>query len=56
VHPPLAMSLHGLRSRAIKKVLPEYLLKLALIHILLALDFLYAEAKIVHAGMIFLVL
>ncbi|KAL4890117.1 protein kinase [Aspergillus ambiguus] len=48
VHPPLAMSLCELRNRAIGKVLPEDLLKPTLIHLLLALDFLHAEAKIVH--------
>ncbi|KAE8408655.1 protein kinase [Aspergillus pseudonomiae] len=48
VHPPLAMSLCELRNRVIEKVLPEDLLKPALIHILLALDFLHTEAKIVH--------
>lgn len=54
VHPPLAMSLCELRNRTINKVLPEEFLKPVLIHILLALDFLHTEAKIVHAGMIFL--
>lgn len=35
-----------------EKVLPKFLLKLALIHIALTLDFLYTEAKIVQADMI----
>ncbi|KAJ5900246.1 protein kinase [Penicillium subrubescens] len=48
VHPPLAMSLCELRNRTIEKVLPEDILKPTLIHILLALDFLHTEAKIVH--------
>ncbi|OGM49815.1 protein kinase [Aspergillus bombycis] len=48
VHPPLAMSLCELRNRTIEKLLPEDLLKPTLIHILLALDFLHTEAKIVH--------
>ncbi|KAJ5682377.1 protein kinase [Penicillium macrosclerotiorum] len=48
VHPPLAMSLCELRNRVTEKVLPEDLLKPTLIHILLAVDFLHTEAKIVH--------
>lgn len=55
VHPPLAMSLCELRNRAMEKVLPEYLLKPILIHILLALDFLHTEAKVVHTSTIFLI-
>lgn len=56
VHPPLAMSLCELRTRTIDGVLPEDLLKSTLIHLLLALDFLHTEAKIVHTSMIFLIL
>jgi len=56
VHTPLAMSICELRNRTIAKVLPEDLLKPTLIHILLALDFLHTEAKIVHTGIIFLIL
>lgn len=52
VHPPLAMSLCELRNRTIEKLLPEDLLKPILIHILLALDFLHTEAKIVHTGIV----
>lgn len=48
VHPPLAMSLCELRNRTMEKLLPEDLLKPVLIHILLALDFLHTEAKIIH--------
>ncbi|KAJ5577537.1 protein kinase [Penicillium hispanicum] len=48
VHPPLAMSLHELQNLIPEKVLPENLVKPTLIHILLALDFLHAEAHIVH--------
>lgn len=51
VHPPLAMSICELRNRTVDKVLPEDLLKPTLIHILLALDFLHTEAKIVHTDM-----
>lgn len=47
------MSLCELRNRTIDKVLPEDLLKPTLIHILLALDFLHTEAKIVHTGIVF---
>jgi hypothetical protein len=54
VHPPLVMSLCELRSRAVNKVLPEYLLKPILMRILLALDFLHTEAKTIHVGIIFL--
>lgn len=55
VHPPLAMSLCELRHRTLEKVLPEDLLKPVLIHILLAIDFLHTEAKIVHTGITFLI-
>ncbi|KAF3385025.1 hypothetical protein F1880_001841 [Penicillium rolfsii] len=48
VHPPLAMSICELRHRTSEKVLPEDLLKPVLIHVLLAIDFLHTEAKIVH--------
>lgn len=50
VHPPLAMSICELRNRITEKVLPEDLLKPTLVHILLALDFLHTEAKVVHTG------
>ncbi|PIG85343.1 serine/threonine protein kinase [Aspergillus arachidicola] len=56
VHPPLAMSLCELRNRTIDGVLPEDLLKSTLIHLLLAVDFLHTEAKLVHTSMIFLIL
>lgn len=56
VHPPLAISLYELRHRTIEKVLPEDLLKLTLIHTLLALDFLHTEAKTIHTGIILLIL
>lgn len=52
----LAMGLCELRNRIIDKVLPEDLLKQPLIHILLALDFLHTQAKIVHTGIEFLIL
>lgn len=43
------MSLSELHRRA-GSVLPEDVLKPTLIHLLLALDFLHTEAKIVHTG------
>ncbi|KAJ5909550.1 protein kinase [Penicillium tannophilum] len=48
VHPPLAMSICELRNQIIEKLLPEDLLKPTLIHILLTLDFLHIEAKLIH--------
>jgi serine/threonine-protein kinase SRPK3 len=50
IHAPLGMSLAGLRARAAGKKLSEELLKLTLIHIFHALDFLHSEAKVVHTG------
>ncbi|KAJ5086607.1 kinase-like domain-containing protein, partial [Penicillium alfredii] len=56
VHPPLAVSLLELRNRTKAKVFPDSLLKPALIHILLALDFLHTEAHVIHTGMLLLVI
>ena len=56
VHPPLAICLYELRRRTMEKALPEDLLKLTLIHVLLALDFLHTEAKTIHTGIILLIL
>ena len=50
IHKPLGMSLAGLRARAQAQKFPEDLLKLTLIHIFLALDFLHAEARVIHTG------
>jgi hypothetical protein len=50
VHKPLGMSLAKLRSRVPKKKLPENILKLTLIHILIALDFLHTKANMIHCG------
>ncbi|KAJ5587279.1 serine/threonine protein kinase [Penicillium hispanicum] len=50
------MSLFKLRNQIKEKVLPDYLLKPALIHILLALDFLHTEAHVIHTGRIPLLL
>jgi serine/threonine-protein kinase SRPK3 len=50
VHNPLGMSMAKLRAKMPNKRLPENILKLTLIHILLALDFLHPKANIIHAG------
>ena len=52
IHKPLGMSLAGLRARTRAKKFPEDLLKPTLIHIFHALDFLHAEASVIHAGVI----
>lgn len=52
VHKPLGISLRDLRLRFATKVLPEKLLKLALLHLLLALDYLHTEAGMIHTGML----
>ena len=51
VHQPLGISLQDLQNRFRAKVLPEKLVKLTLIHLLLALDYLHSEAGIIHTGM-----
>ena len=51
VHPPLGMSLYDFRTQLRAKVLPEKIVKLTLVHLLLALDYLHVEAEIVHTGM-----
>ncbi|CAK42518.1 hypothetical protein CBS63078_6248 [Aspergillus niger] len=51
VHPPLGMSLHEFRTQLRAKVLPEKIVKLTLVHLLLALDYLHAEAGIVHTDL-----
>ncbi|KAF2671233.1 putative CDK4/6 [Microthyrium microscopicum] len=48
VHKPLGMSLAELRSRCSGKKLPEQFLKATLIHILIGLDFLHTNAKVIH--------
>ncbi|GLB19749.1 hypothetical protein AtubIFM61612_009665 [Aspergillus tubingensis] len=48
VHPPLGMSLHEFRTQLRARVLPENIVKLTLMHLLLALDYLHMEAGIVH--------
>ncbi|OJZ85764.1 hypothetical protein ASPFODRAFT_61155 [Aspergillus luchuensis CBS 106.47] len=48
IHPPLGMSMHEFRTQLRAKVLPESIVKLTLMHLLLALDYLHMEAGIVH--------
>ncbi|KAL4813556.1 kinase-like domain-containing protein, partial [Aspergillus spinulosporus] len=48
VHPPLGMSLYDFRTHLRDKVLPEAMVKLTLVHLLLALDYLHTEAGIIH--------
>jgi hypothetical protein len=50
VHKPLGMSLAKFRSRVPKKKLPEDILKLTLIHLLIALEFLHTKANMMHCG------
>lgn len=50
VHPPLGISLYDFRNHLKAKVLPEKIVKLTLMHLLLALDYLHTEAGIVHTG------
>jgi len=50
VHPPLAITLRGFRKMFPDTSLSVDLLKLILKHVLLALDFLHTEAKVIHTG------
>lgn len=52
VHQPLGIRLYDLRHRFTDKILPEKAVKLTLMHLLLALDYLHTEAGIVHTGML----
>jgi serine/threonine-protein kinase SRPK3 len=52
VHQPLGIRLYDLRHRFVDKILPEGAVKMTLIHLLLALDYLHTEAGIIHTGMI----
>ena len=51
VHEPLGMSMETLRQLIPGGKLPENLLKLFLMHLLQALDFVYTDAEMIHAGM-----
>lgn len=48
VQPPMAVSMQTFRQRFPGRRLPEVLLRETVEHILLALDFLHTEAKVVH--------
>jgi len=50
VHSPLAITLRGFRKMFPDKSLPVDLLRSVLKHVLLALDFLHTEAKVIHTG------
>lgn len=50
VHEPLGMSMETLRELSPGQKLPENLLRVFLVHLLQALDFLHTDAKMVHAG------
>ncbi|KAE9404244.1 kinase-like protein [Gymnopus androsaceus JB14] len=51
VHEPLGMSMETLRRLCPGHKLTEELLKLFLIHLFLALDFLHTDAKMIHADL-----
>lgn len=50
VHPPLAISIKAFRRLLPDRALPISLLKVVLKHLLLSLDFLHTEAKVIHTG------
>jgi serine/threonine-protein kinase SRPK3 len=50
VHPPLAISIKAFRRMLPDRALPISLLKAVLKHLLLSLDFLHTEAKVIHTG------
>lgn len=50
IHPPLAITLLAFRNMFPDKSLSIDLLRLVLRHVLLALDFMHTEAKVVHTG------
>ena len=50
VHPPLAISLKAFRRLLPERSLPIGLLKGVLKHLLISLDFLHTEAKVIHTG------
>jgi serine/threonine-protein kinase SRPK3 len=50
VHPPLAISVKSFRSLLHERALPVGFLKLVLKHLLISLDFLHSEAKVIHTG------
>lgn len=50
VHPPLAISVKAFRSLLPERALPLGFLKVVLKHLLINLDFLHTEAKVIHTG------
>ena len=50
IHEPLGTSLRELMEVLPGRSLPEELLKIALRHVLIALDFLHTEAHVIHTG------
>jgi serine/threonine-protein kinase SRPK3 len=50
VHPPLAISVKTFKRFFPERALPHDLLKMVLKHLLLSLDFLHTEAKLIHTG------
>jgi len=50
IHKPLGMSLAALRAKFKDRKLPKDLLKVSLIHLFYALDYLHTEVGVVHAG------
>ena len=50
VHSPLAISIKAFRRKLPGRALPVSLVKLVLKHLLLSLDFLHTEAKVIHTG------
>jgi serine/threonine-protein kinase SRPK3 len=50
VHPPLAISIKAFRRMLPDRALPVSLVKQVLKHLLLGLDFLHTEAKVIHTG------
>lgn len=50
VHKPMGMSLSDLRELCESRRFDEELLRMTLVHILLALDFLHTTARVIHSG------
>ena len=50
VHEPLGMSMELLRRLNPERKLPEKVLKVFLVHLLQALDFLHTDAEMIHTG------
>lgn len=50
VYSPLAISLKAFRNLFPERALPVDLLKMVLKHLLISLDFLHTEAKVIHTG------